>query len=90
MDVEVTVVISRPVFVVLVGAMAVLLAAFSVVMAFYALVSGLGDATGARVLLWIGIGCLILIVADLLLLVGALGLRAMEDRDERPTEGHGP
>ena len=84
-----TVVLSRRVLTVLVGAMAVLLTAFSVTMAFCALLSGLGDATGARVLLWVAVAVLILFVADVLLLVGALGLRALEDRDQGPTQGRG-
>lgn len=84
-----TVVLSRRVFALLVGALAVLLTAFSVTMAFYALLSGLGDSTGARVLLWIAVAGLILLVADLVLLVGALGLRALEDRDQGPTQGRG-
>jgi uncharacterized membrane protein YhaH (DUF805 family) len=79
-------VISRRVFVVLVGVLAVLLVTFSVVMAFYALLKGLDDATGAQALLWTGIIFLMLIVVDTLLLVGALGVKALEDREEEPRD----
>ena len=70
------------VFVVLVGGLAILVVAFAVLMAFYALVSALGDALAARALLWTAMGCLALAASDLVLLVGALGLEKLQRRED--------
>jgi hypothetical protein len=56
--------------------------AFAVLMAFYALVSALGDVDGARTLLWAAIATLLLLVIDLVLLVGSLGLKALQGRED--------
>ena len=68
-------------FAVLVGVLAVLVVAFCVLMAFYLLVLALGDVFASRALLGTAFGCLILLVTDLILLVGALGLKSIERRD---------
>ena len=48
-----------------------------------ALAGGLGDAAGSRGLFWFAIVALVLLVIDVILLVAALGVRALEsDRDE--------
>jgi hypothetical protein len=73
---------------VLVGGFAVLLVAFAVLMAFYLLVRSLNDAPAAQVLLWTSVGCLMLLVADLVMLVIALGLRSLQEPDgEHRDEG---
>jgi hypothetical protein len=74
-------VIPRRIFHVLVGAAAVLVVAFTMLMAFFLLVRSLGDETAARALLWTAVACLILTVTDLFLLVLALGLKAIQDDD---------
>ena len=66
---------------VLVGVLAILVVAFSVLMAFYLLVLALGDAVASRAPLGTAFGCLILLVTDMVLLVGALGLKSLERRD---------
>jgi hypothetical protein len=82
-------VISRRVFTVLVGGLAVLVVAFAVLMAFYLLISALGDAAASRAILWTAVGCLVFLVADLVLLVGALGLQSLVGEDRGPDRGAG-
>ncbi|MDA1054867.1 MAG: hypothetical protein O3C40_30960 [Planctomycetota bacterium] len=66
----------------LLAALAILTVAGAVLMGFQVLLSSLHDTVAARALQWIGFGCLILLVTDLVLLVGALSVRALEqDRD---------
>lgn len=69
---------------VLVGSLAILVVAFAVVTAFHLLVQALGDTAAARTLLWASVACLLLLCTNLLLLVIALGLRAIRD-DESPS-----
>jgi hypothetical protein len=76
-------VIPRVVFFVLVAGLSIFVVAFAVLMAFYALVTGLGDLVAARALLWTAMACLILAAVDLLLLVGALGLQAMQHQPQQ-------
>ena len=78
--------IPRRVLLILVFGLAVLIVVFAVVMAFYALVSALGDTSAAQLLLGIGISCLMLLVADLILLVGCLGINAVAARDGESVE----
>ena len=66
----------------LVLTLVLLLVAFAVLMAFYALVVQLGDAVAARALFWAANACLILLVTDAVLLLAALGLRAVTDEEE--------
>lgn len=69
---------------ILVFAQFILLVAFAVVMGGYALTSAAHDAVGATALWWIAMGCLLLIVADVVLLVGTLGIAALVDAESRP------
>lgn len=61
-------------------ALPVLIVAFAVVMGGWGLAQGLGDPAGATALRWIAVTCIMLLVADGLLLLIALGLNAIEDR----------
>jgi len=83
--------ISRRVITVLVAGSASLGVVLSLLLAVSMLVASLGDAVGALVLRWVACGCGILVAADLILLVIALGLNAIEDtprgdRNERPRD----
>jgi hypothetical protein len=68
---------------VLVLALPVLIVAFAVLMGGCGLAQGLGDPGGAAALRWIAVACLLLLVMDALLLLLALGLSAIEERDRR-------
>lgn len=76
-----TAVISRRVFGVLTTILIVLTVASAVLLTVQALLAALGDVRGAKVVLWIGLACLILLAIDVLLLVGALGVAAMQSSD---------
>ncbi len=54
-----------------------LIVAFGVIMGGYALTNAAADNNAALVLLWAGRACLVLVVINLILLVGALGLNAV-------------
>ena len=71
--------ISRRVITVLVAGFTSLGVAFSLLLAGSLLVEGLGDALGAMVLRWVAWGCGILLAIDLVLLVVALGLNAIDE-----------
>jgi hypothetical protein len=71
--------IPRRLLTTLVFALPILVVAFGVVLGAAELAKALGDAAGARGLSWIAIAALILLVIDALLLLGALGLRALEE-----------
>jgi hypothetical protein len=79
-------VIPRRVFAVLVGGLMILIVAVAMLMAFHTLVSALGDEPAARALLWTAVGCLILALTNLVLLVAALGVQALQDHDEGTEE----
>lgn len=70
--------IPRPLLLVLVYSLPILVVALAVLLGAAFLAQALGDAVGGRTLLWVAIGALILLVIDVLLLVGALGLQALE------------
>ena len=72
--------VPRRMLVVLVLGLPVLIVAFAVVMGGWGLAQGLGDPNGAAALRWIAMACLMLLVADGLLLLTALGLNALDDR----------
>ena len=75
----------RRLLLILVFAQFVLLVALAVSVGGYALAAATSDPTGATVLWWITIGCLMLIVTDALLLVGVLGISALVAApEERP------
>ena len=65
----------------LVFALPILSVTFGVLIGASALSQALGDAAGSRGLFWVSMAAVILLVIDALLLVGALGIRAMEERD---------
>lgn len=73
----------RRVLLVLVFAQFVLLVAFAVLVGGYALAAATNDTPGATVLWWTAMGCLMLIVADVLLLVGVLGVSALVSSESR-------
>ena len=75
--------VSRRLITVLVAGFASLGVAFSLLLASSMLVAGLGDPLGATVLRWVAFGCGILVAIDLILLVVALGLKAIEDGPHR-------
>ena len=75
----------RRLLLVLVFSQFVLLVALAVAFGGYALASATSDGSGATVLWWLAMGCLMLIVTDAMLLVGVLGISALvadESRDE--------
>ena len=74
--------ISNKVVSALLAALAILTVTCAVLMGFQVLLSSLHDTVAARALQWIGFGCVILLVTDLLLLVGALAVRALEQDRE--------
>lgn len=67
----------------------VLLVALAVLVGGYALAHATSDAMGATVLWWLIMACLMLIVTDVLLLVGVLGLSAIL-ASERPPAAETP
>lgn len=69
---------------ILVLAQFVLLVVFAVLVGGYALTAATQDTAGARVLWWTAMGCLLLIVADVILLVGTLGVAALIDAESPP------
>jgi hypothetical protein len=79
-------VIPRAVVFILVAGLSIFVVAFAVLMAFYALVTGLGDAFAAKALLWTAMACLMLAVTNLLLLVGVLGLQALQRHEDERRE----
>jgi hypothetical protein len=66
----------------LVLALPVLVVTFAVLAGASFLTAGLGDAPGARGLRWVAGGALIVLVVDAILLLAALGIRAVENEDE--------
>ncbi len=67
----------RRLLLVLVFSQFVLLVAFTILVGGYSLAAATSDASGAIVLWWMAMGCLMLIVTDVLLLVGVLGISAL-------------
>ena len=74
--------ISSKVVSTLLAALALLTVSCAVLMGFQVLFNSLHDTVAAGALRWIGFGCVILLVIDLLLLVGALAARALEQDRE--------
>lgn len=71
----------RRLLTILVLALPVLTVAFGVLMAGHVLVQAVNDPLAARALLWVAMSCLMLLCTDVLLLVGVLGLQALESRE---------
>jgi hypothetical protein len=76
-------VISRQILAALVLALPVLVLAFAVLAGASLLTSAMGDVAGARALRWIAVGALVVLTIDALLLLAALGIRAVEEEDRR-------
>ena len=74
--------IPRPFLVVLVYALPMLVVAFGVLMGSVVLVQAVGDSAAAVVLRWIALSCFLLLVIDLLLLIGVLGINALAQNDD--------
>ena len=73
--------VSKRILVILVAALPVLVVAFAVLMGGEALARATADAVSARALFWVAMSVMMLLVADVLLLVGALGLNAAAQRE---------
>jgi len=73
----------RRLLLVLVFAQFVLLVAFAVLVGGYALAAATSDSPGAMVLWWVAMTCLMLIIVDVLLLVGVLGISALVAAERR-------
>ena len=78
--------ISNKVVSALLAALAILTVACAVLMGFQVLLSSLHDTVAARVLQWVGFGCVILLITDLVLLVGALSVRVLEQDRRGPND----
>jgi len=76
-------VVPRPVLTILVYALPLLIVVFGVLMGGFALAHGTGDQPAASVLWWVAMGCLMLVVTDLILLVGVLGIGSLSRPDHR-------
>jgi predicted exporter len=72
-------VIPRSILKTLVFALPLLICTFAVVLGVSTLTQAMQDEVGARVLRWISVGVLVLAVIDMLLLLGVLGLQALND-----------
>ena len=75
--------IPRSVLKTLVLALPLLVCTFAVVLGVSALTQAMQDEVGARALRWISVGVLVLAVIDMLLLLGVLGLQALNDDDHQ-------
>ena len=80
--------VNRRIVLFLVTGLAILIVTLAVVLVFQSLFAALGDAATAGVLFGFGIACLVMLVVDVLLLVGALGMLAVQDLDD-PHRGRG-
>jgi hypothetical protein len=76
-------VIPRSALVFLVFALPVLVVAFGVVLGGAALAQATQDLPAGLVLRWIAMGLLMLAIIDLILLVGVLGIRALDEPPDR-------
>ncbi len=74
----------RRALLILVFAQFILIVMFAVLVGGYALTAAAHDTTGALVLWWTAMGCLLLIVTDMVLLVGTLGIAALLNSESRP------
>ncbi|MBC8870580.1 MAG: hypothetical protein H8E44_14250 [Planctomycetes bacterium] len=81
--------IPRRILTVLVFSLPVLVVAFGVLMGGFILAQATLDAAGAKVLRWVAVSALMLTIADVVLLVGALGINALGDRDDRSDSSGG-
>jgi hypothetical protein len=82
-------VLPRSVFAILVFALPVLVVAFGILMGGSALARATEDLPAANVLQWVALSLLMLTLVDLVLLVGALGLKALAEENDRD-QGNAP
>ena len=75
--------VPRQILAFLVYALPLLVVAFAVLMGGFSLASATNDQPGANVLWWIAMSCLMLTAADVVLLVGALGVNSLSRPDNR-------
>ena len=80
-------VVPRPILRILVFALPLLVCTFAVVLGVSALTQAMQDEVGARVLRWVAVLVLVLTVIDMLLLLGVLGLQALQDDDHPGSRG---
>ncbi len=71
----------------LIGVTIVLVLSAGAVLALGAILAAMGDEAGSRVLRWIAAGIGIVLAVDLMCLVLALAIHAVERSDEPPDEG---
>ncbi len=62
----------------LLAGLAILSAICAVLLGFTSLLSSLNDTVAASALTWIGMGCVILLITNALLLIAALAVRSLE------------
>ncbi len=75
-------------FILILAAVAlVALVTVAVVLGFAALLGGMGDEIGSRVLRWVAGGVSVVLVVDLICLILALAVHAATNGDEPPDEG---
>lgn len=74
--------VPRPVLTVLVYALPILVVAYGVLMGGSVLAGAVQDAAAALALRWIAAGALVLLVIDLVLLIGALGVNSLGGPNE--------
>lgn len=78
--------IARRLLIVLVYGLPILVVAFGVLMGGAAVAGAVQDAAAAQVLRWVAISCLLLLIMNVVLLVGALGINALADRRRYPDD----
>lgn len=71
----------------LIGITIVLVLSVGAVLALGAILAAMGDETGSRVLRWVAAGIGVVLAVDLMSLVLALAVHALERSDEPPDEG---
>jgi len=76
----------RRLILILVFSQFILLVGFAVLVGGYALASATDDTSGATVLWWIAMACLMLLTVDVLLLIGTLGIASIAKSDEPADE----
>lgn len=69
--------VPRKLLIVLVLAYPLLVVSFGVLMGGYALLARTGDSTAAMAMWRVGGGCLVILIVDVVLLIGALGINAL-------------
>lgn len=78
--------ISQQTLVILVVATLVLVIALAAVLAFAAILGAMGDESGSAVLRWVGAGLGVVFAIDVLCLILALAIHAVERFDDSPDQ----